>query len=156
MAGDTNLRGAGHRSEPRPIAAGLLVALIAPLLALCPLLTLFVLVNDEVIFGDFTVTSALLPAYFGGGVQSITGGTLVSLAMQTGGWISAQRWVAYTVALGLAPGALLLLMAIAHPSREETTGWPYVIIALSFLTATLLASLFLRVLIIGIGWMRKQ
>ena len=133
-----------RQGEPRAIAAGLLVALTAPLV-LCPVLAWITLGQREVIFRDFSYLSNIPLAYYLGSAQSFTGGTLVALAIRQHGWISARWWAAYSIAFGLAPGTLLFPII-------GNTGLG---IALYFLSATLLASLLLRFLVIGLGLMRR-
>lgn len=132
------------KDRGRPVAAGWLIALTAPL-ALCPMLAFIVSGQNEVIFGDFSYVSTSMADYLLGGIQSFVGGMLTALAIRQNGWISSRWWWAYSIVFGLAPGALLF----------PIVGGAGLNIGFYFLIATLVASVLLRRLIIALGWMRS-
>jgi hypothetical protein len=150
-----NFSGRKVRATPRPIAAGLLIALTAPLFGLFPILAWFALGLGDFSLGYLNVQSIIFGTYFFGGIQSVIAGTLVALAIWRLSWVSAQYWTALTAILGLAPVALFLLNGGAEPSRSSIVYVADSSVAFYFIVAALFASLVLRVLIIALGWMRR-
>lgn len=156
MQADLNASGEEQWGGWKPIAAGLLIAVSAPLLGLCPILAWFALGMGEFSLGYLTVPSTILSAYFFGAAQSVIAGLWVGLPIQRHGWISLRHWIALSVVLGgLAPVVLLLMNSGTQP---RGTGLIYISdlsITCYFIAAALFASLVLRLLIVRLGWMRR-
>jgi hypothetical protein len=140
-----------RRVATRPAAAGLLIALTAPILGLCPVLALHALglgPGESMLF-DLGAPWTLSMAYALIGVPSVIAGLLAALAIRKNGSISAPHWRAVTGILTLAWITLLGMYVKFQPASLLLTVIVYVIAAAIF------ASWALRLMIIKLRWMRK-
>jgi hypothetical protein len=139
------------RTSRRPIAAGLLVALAAPLTGVCPLLVWSALGQTVhgIALGELGALWTVYMAYLLVGIPSIVAGLVVWLAIQRTGWITAPHWRAVTGVLLLAWVTLLSMNVQIQPASLG------VMLTLYLTAATIFASWALRVLVIRLGWMPK-
>ena len=90
--------------------------------------------------------------YTFGMVPAVTAAALVAYWIDTKGWIGLGRWSLVTLLLGMATASVFYILVgadLLHPtSYGEFTA--------AFLVVTAFASLILRILIIGLGWMRRR
>jgi hypothetical protein len=140
------------RPKRRPIAAGLLVMLTAPLFGACPLLVWTGLGLDVHGFPlrDFGPLGIIYVVYLFGGIPAIVAGLVVGLAIRMHGWISPQHWRAVTGILTLAWITILGARVKFEPASLGLIAMLYFIVAMVF------ASWAVRVLIIKLGWIRKK
>lgn len=139
---------------PRPIAAGLLIALAAPPLGMSVILAWFAAGQGEFSLGYVPVQSALPASYYLGGIQAAVAGTLIGWTIHRRGWVGRDTWTVLTVLLALAPVVVLMLIGV-EPGKGALLYVSNVKIACYLIAATLSASLVLRMLIIALGWMLR-
>jgi hypothetical protein len=140
-----------RRAGARPVAAGLLVALAAPLVGVFPLLiwSALGLSVHGIPLGDLGPVWTATMAYMVAGIPSIVAGLAVGLAIRSRGWIAAPHWRAVT---GILLLAWVTLLSIRVQVQPVSLG---LILTLYFIAAVIFASWALRLVIIKLGWMPK-
>ena len=143
--------------QARPRRAGLLIMLAGPFLAFLPslILLLFTLMvyPDPAYNVGALVLIMFVAWYIFGTVPAVTAAALVAHGIDTRGWIGLGTWSLVTLLLGIAmPTALYVLAGDLLPRQIIS----YAGITVTFLIATVFASFILRILIIVLGWMRRQ
>lgn len=140
---------------PRPIAAGLLILLAGPPLGCCAVLAWF-----AAGFGAFSLgyvglaAMDFLGSYVFGGTQSALSGFIVARHIRVYGWISLQYWLFLTACISLV-SAIILDVFFYQNQRQGLLYISFYDELTYFAVATFFSSLFLRILIIGLGWMRR-
>lgn len=143
--------------QARPRSAGLLIMLAGPFLAFLVSLillsfTLMIYPDPAYSLGEL-VLIMFVACYIFGTVPAVTAAALVAHGIDTKGWIGLGRWSLVTLLLGIAtPSALYVLAGELLPRHIVS----YAGITAIFLVATVSSSLILRLLIIGLGWMRRR
>lgn len=139
------------RTSRRPVAAGLLVALAAPLLGVSPLLIWSGLGQtvQGIALGDFGALWTVYMAYLLVGIPSIVAGLVVWLAIKQRGWITVPHWRAVT---GLLLLAWVTLLSIWVQIRPVSLG---LLLTLYLIVAGIFASWALRLMLVRLGWMPK-
>jgi hypothetical protein len=136
-----------RRGATRPIAAGLLITLAAPLLGLCPVLAWYALGLGLDQFG-VGAAWALSMAYVLTGIPAAIAGLVAGLAIRKNGWVSAEHWRAVTGILAFAWITLVAMYVKFQPPSLLLT------VILYLIAAAIFASWALRLIIIKLRWMR--
>jgi hypothetical protein len=139
-----------RQGATRPIAAGVLIVLAAPLLGLFPGLALYAigLVPREAVAFGSGAQGTISMAYILNGIQSVVAGLLAGLAIWKQGSVSPQHWRAVSAILALAWITLVGIYVKFQPPS-------LLLIVILYLGASaMFASWVLRIMIVKLRWMR--
>jgi hypothetical protein len=147
---------AADRGAVKALVAALLIAAAAPLIGLLAIGFWFGMDWGEFSLGYVPLRSAVPAAYYLGGTQSAIAGAAIGWAIWRWGWVGLDAWMALTLVLAVLP---VLVLTIFPGTNAGKTGLVYVSnfsIACYLLTAALIASAALRLLVIALGLMRRR
>lgn len=148
--------------KTRPLRAALTITFIGPLLAIVPIILLLLFIYGSRIPATIPagillalIQIILIAGYFVGGIPALIAAALTAYFIRSRGWIDKRHWWLFTILIGLgSPVFFYVLSLLFSPTPINRTD--FVRLAIFVLPGTIFASIVLRVVIVRLGWMRKE